>query len=91
MKQKLSRAAKIAVRRRLPCLAAESQFDAARDRELAWAVAYYEEFGVTKAVAMAMSAIERGLDPWQPTDADRDSVSDLIKARAVWAKRRTKG
>lgn len=34
------------------------------------AIQAWERFGVTKTQALALSAIDRGLKPWRPTDAE---------------------
>jgi DNA-binding XRE family transcriptional regulator len=38
------------------------------------AVGMYEQRGVTKATALALSAIDRGLQPFKPTKSDLSSV-----------------
>lgn len=38
------------------------------------AIAKYEIRGVTKAIALALSAIDRGLQPFKPTKADLGTI-----------------
>jgi hypothetical protein len=45
------------------------------------AVAKYQIRGCSKAVAMAISAIERGLKPWKPTEADFTAAKDNKNAK----------
>lgn len=35
---------------------------------------YWRRNGISRAQALAISAIERGLQPWTPTDADRQQA-----------------
>jgi transcriptional regulator with XRE-family HTH domain len=49
----------------------------------AQAVGKYEQRGATKATALALSAIDRGLKPYKPTRADLQAVEQhkLIKRK----------
>ncbi len=49
----------------------------------AQAVGKYEERGATKATALALAAIDRGLKPWQATKEDFEAVKQHERMKAL--------
>ena len=47
------------------------------------AVGKYEERGATKATALALAAIDRGLKPWRATKEDFKAVEQHVRMRAL--------
>jgi transcriptional regulator with XRE-family HTH domain len=47
------------------------------------AVSKYEERGATKATALALSAIDRGLKPWRATKEDFKAVEQHVRMKAM--------
>jgi DNA-binding XRE family transcriptional regulator len=47
------------------------------------AIAKYEIRGVTKAIALALSAVDRGLQPFKPTKADLSSIATSERMRTL--------
>lgn len=45
----------------------------------AQSVDYYEEHGLSKTQALALSALDHCLRPWSPTDEDRKAAEQQIK------------
>jgi transcriptional regulator with XRE-family HTH domain len=50
------------------------------------AVGKYEIRGVTKATALALTAIDRGLQPFKPTKADFHAVESLERMKLLRSK-----
>jgi transcriptional regulator with XRE-family HTH domain len=47
------------------------------------AVSKYEERGATKATALALAALDRGLKPWRATKEDFKAVEQHVRMKAA--------